>query len=93
MSNYLEYVKKTKHTVVYPPGWSVVNKTGTWRSMKPVIDQDRCTRCGLCWIYCPDGAVIKKEDRFEINYDYCKGCGICMEECKRRAIEMVREEE
>jgi pyruvate ferredoxin oxidoreductase delta subunit len=73
-------------------GSSKSNKTGAWRTMKPVLDVTKCNKCYLCYMYCPDSAVIKLEDTVEIDYDYCKGCGICAYECKSKAIEMVFEE-
>jgi len=67
------------------------NKTGSWRTLKPVIDKDICTRCMICWKFCPDDCIKINDDDIEINYDYCKGCGICANECRRGAIEMVME--
>ena len=65
--------------------------TGDWRTFRPII-KEGCTKCGICWMYCPEGVISKKEDgSFEINYLYCKGCGICAKECPVKAIEMVRE--
>jgi len=26
-----------------------VNKTGTWRQMRPVIDYGKCKNCGILW--------------------------------------------
>jgi pyruvate ferredoxin oxidoreductase delta subunit len=63
------------------------NKTGSWRNMKPVRDEEKCIQCGLCKIFCPDFSI----DKDSIDYDYCKGCGICAEECTKDAIEMVKE--
>lgn len=71
------------------PGSYIENKTGTWRTFKPVLDNEKCTKCLLCWFYCPDGS-IKRGERIEIDYDYCKGCGICANVCPVKAIEMVR---
>ena len=68
------------------------NETGDWRSQRPVLDSERCNRCGLCWMYCPDNAIRQEQDSFIILYTYCKGCGICAEECPRGAIAMVTEE-
>jgi NADPH-dependent glutamate synthase beta subunit-like oxidoreductase len=45
-----------------------------------------CNHCDNCRTFCPDMAVKKKKDRYEIDYDYCKGCGICFEECPRGAV-------
>ncbi|MFQ6075802.1 MAG: 4Fe-4S binding protein [Candidatus Bathyarchaeia archaeon] len=67
-------------------------KTGVWRALRPVMDRDLCTQCGICWTYCPDHIIRKMEDgSYEIDYDFCKGCGVCAEECPSRAIEMVME--
>ncbi|MCK4236526.1 MAG: FAD-dependent oxidoreductase, partial [Candidatus Krumholzibacteria bacterium] len=60
-------------------------------------EADRCFSCGVCnfcdncWIFCPDVAVIRKEDSYEIDYDYCKGCLLCVSECPRNCFS-TREE-
>ncbi len=76
-------------------GSSKIFETGDWRSDKPIWDEDKCTNCMICWIYCPDSAILIKDGKVSgIDYRYCKGCGICAEECppKVKAIKMVREE-
>ncbi|RLG60742.1 pyruvate ferredoxin oxidoreductase [Candidatus Geothermarchaeota archaeon] len=72
---------------------SIEYKTGSWRAKKPIINDKKCIKCGLCWVYCPDFA-IKWDGREtpKVDYDFCKGCGICCEECPVKAIEMVRDE-
>jgi len=52
-----------------------------------------CNRCDNCWLFCPDVAVILKDDGYEFNYDYCKGCGVCVSECPRNAISLKEEQE
>jgi len=49
----------------------------------------RCTHCGLCQIFCPEGAVHFNPETGErtVDSDHCKGCGICVEECPRHAVE------
>lgn len=80
--------------IVKDPGNSIKNKTGGWRTFKPKVT-DKCTGCGICVWYCPEG-VIKTAEKggkieIEIDYDYCKGCGICANECPKKCIEMVEE--
>lgn len=68
------------------------NETGEWRSQRPLLDLSLCNRCGLCWMYCPDGAIRGEGDSFQISYTYCKGCGICAKECPKGAISLRVEE-
>lgn len=85
--------KFTVGAVITEPGSTLKNKTGGWRTEKPVIDQKKCIKCGNCWQYCPDAAIYRDgKGNFEVNYDYCKGCGICSEECPVKCIKMVLEE-
>lgn len=89
--------------IIVDAGNSVNRRTGDWRVFKPVIDQDKCTRCLICWMYCPDGVIEVKDTPYktstgrlwtmtlEINYDHCKGCAICAEECPVNAIELIEE--
>jgi len=77
--------------IILEPGSAMKYKTGDWRAFRPVIDEEKCTYCLLCWIYCPDGAIIREEKTVRVNYDYCKGCGICANECPSKAITMVEE--
>jgi 2-oxoisovalerate ferredoxin oxidoreductase delta subunit len=67
-----------------------VNKTASWRSIKPVIDNHKCTSCMICWKFCPEPA-IKPTNPPTIDYDYCKGCGICIVECPFDAIRSEKE--
>ncbi len=89
MEKYELFVRQAKSTLVYEPGWSADNHTGSWRALRPVLDPTLCNACGLCWLYCPDSCVDRSD--FAIDLTYCKGCGICAQECKREAIQMIRE--
>jgi len=74
------------------PGNAALRNTGAWRVDRPVLDLAACTRCGLCSVMCPDGAIQLDERGFPvIDYDHCKGCMICQRLCPLEAI--VREKE
>ena len=80
--------------IVTEPGNAIQYKTGDWRSQRPIVDFDRCIKCGLCALFCPDGCIGPNEEGyFEANLYHCKGCGICSRECWPQAIKMVEEEE
>lgn len=78
-----------------PGGWSstpqMVEKTGSWRTLRPVVDMEKCIGCGVCDSFCPEAAINMVEKKAVINYDYCKGCGVCANECPQKAIEMIPE--
>lgn len=78
--------------VVVEPGNARSYRTGDWRSERPVWNHDRCIKCGICFLFCPEGCVKQdKEGYFEADFYYCKGCGICVRECWTQAITMVEE--
>jgi len=80
--------------VITEAGNASLHRTGDWRTERPVMDKEKCNKCGLCWLYCPDGAVKLLEDGYyEPDLFYCKGCGICAKACRREAITMIEEEE
>jgi pyruvate ferredoxin oxidoreductase delta subunit len=82
----------TTGCVVLRSGSASEYHTGTWRSQRPVWNDQKCIKCGICYIFCPEGCVSQTEDGyFKANLDYCKGCGICAHECWPRAIAMVEE--
>lgn len=78
------------------PASSLENKTGSWRTMRPVLDKEKCSKCGICQMYCPENAISGMEKNPKqtptFNLDYCKGCAICAVVCPTKAIKMVREE-
>jgi pyruvate ferredoxin oxidoreductase gamma subunit len=76
---------------VVGPKTSLAVRTGDWRSTRPTIDLDRCSGCGICAKYCPDGCLYPAEAGYEVDLAYCKGCGICAHECPRQAITMLEE--
>ncbi|AAB89211.1 MULTISPECIES: 4Fe-4S binding protein [Archaeoglobus] len=66
-------------------------ETGSWRILRPVVDEKKCSGCKECFYYCPEG-VIQVDVFARIDYRFCKGCGVCGEVCRQKAIVMVPEE-
>lgn len=84
------------HRPLAQPGSASENKTGFWRSQKPIFDEKLCTGCSRCAKLCPDACIImrlNKEGKLKAqpDYDYCKGCGLCAAECPFSAITMKPE--
>lgn len=46
-----------------------------------IIDEDRCSGCGLCVNICPYNAVTMKDNIAKINTILCRGCGSCAAIC------------
>jgi pyruvate ferredoxin oxidoreductase gamma subunit len=67
---------------------SLGNKTGTWSLDRPVV-LEKCNSCGICALFCPEGAIARHDGVMVFDLDHCKGCGICEDVCPvRNAIEM-----
>jgi 2-oxoacid:acceptor oxidoreductase delta subunit (pyruvate/2-ketoisovalerate family) len=78
--------------VIVDAGNAIEYKTGGWRAFRPILTMDKCTRCLICWLYCPEVAMLTEEGKFlGISLDHCKGCGICAKVCPPKCIEMVEE--
>ncbi len=67
-------------------------ETGSWRTKRPIFNAEACTNCMLCWLFCPECAILVEDKKVVgINKYLCKGCGICARECpaaKRGALRM-----
>ncbi len=67
------------------------NMTGNWRTLRPVIDSEKCTGCLICWKFCPEACVEATEKVPIIDMNHCKGCGICVSECPAHCVRFVPE--
>lgn len=87
--------QKTKlfdYTAYSLPTEGSAGLTGNWRTRRPVIVDSKCTKCNLCWLYCPEGTIVRVKGKIPvIDLNYCKGCGVCANECPSKAIEMEDE--
>ncbi len=68
-------------------------KKFTTRTMRPVVDFDKCIKCTLCWLQCPDSCFdVTPEGFYDANMEACCGCGVCEAVCPEpECITMVNE--
>ena len=55
-----------------------------WSGQVALIDEDKCTQCGLCEDICRFEAIHD----FKVDPTSCEGCGFCYNVCPDEAIEM-----
>jgi pyruvate ferredoxin oxidoreductase gamma subunit len=74
-------------------GYGALKDVSSWRVFYPAINEEKCTGCKTCWIFCPEAALEWKANNKPAMVDRaCKGCGVCANECPVKAIEMKRVE-
>ncbi len=79
--------------IVTEPGNARQYRTGDWRSQRPTYNFQKCIKCGLCWVFCPESCIEQNEEEYFVaDLFYCYGCGICARECPTGVITMVEEE-
>jgi 2-oxoacid:acceptor oxidoreductase delta subunit (pyruvate/2-ketoisovalerate family) len=69
---------------------SLAADTGSWSLERPVL-LDPCTACGVCALFCPEGAIERSDGTMTIDYFHCKGCGICEVVCPVRGAIALEE--
>ena len=90
----IEYLGKKGIPYLDATGNSVKKNVGSWRVFRPIIDREKCIKCGQCWISCPETAIkMGEKDKPKIDYNICKGCLICAEVCPVKCIRKVKEGE
>jgi pyruvate ferredoxin oxidoreductase delta subunit len=93
LQNYLGHEDLPPIPVSFPQKGGI-GRTGDWRTYRPVIDPVKCSKCGFCYLYCPEGVIEFDENTktYVIDYEYCKGCGICAKQCPKKCITFDREQ-
>jgi len=55
--------------------------------MPPVIDREKCEKCGTCDKHCPVDVFHMENEEVEVRYpDECWHCGACRQDCPTGAI-------
>jgi pyruvate ferredoxin oxidoreductase gamma subunit len=77
---------------VYAIANSPQRQTGNWRQFRPVLQREQCTRCWLCFVWCPEAAISLDADDYPVvDYTVCKGCLLCAHECPTQAFSIEKE--
>jgi pyruvate ferredoxin oxidoreductase gamma subunit len=77
---------------IYAIANSPQRQTGNWRQFRPVLHREQCTRCWLCFVWCPEAAIaLDAEDYPVVDYSVCKGCLLCAHECPTQAFSIDKE--
>lgn len=61
-------------------------KTDQHMGMRPIVDVQGCSACGVCVEVCPRSAITIEGGASRINRDLCVGCGECMTTCTTSSI-------
>ncbi len=77
----------------YVPERNPYFKKFSTRTMRPVIDFEKCVKCTLCWLQCPDSCFdVMPDGTYDANMEACCGCGVCEAVCPvQHCITMVNE--
>ncbi len=59
---------------------------------RPLIDPEKCTRCGTCVARCPSRAIVLESGNpIGINVDTCIFCALCSDCCPAGAVSMTHQ--
>lgn len=92
----LHQVQYVPPSLAAPSVYAIANtpqrRTGSWRQFRPVLQPDKCSKCWLCFVWCPEAAISLDEDDLpHVDYDVCKGCLLCAHECPTHAFTIEKE--
>jgi len=59
-------------------------------SENAVIDEKKCTHCGICANHCRFGAIQCTPEQTKISDIFCDGCAFCVTVCPEDAISMQK---
>jgi formate hydrogenlyase subunit 6/NADH:ubiquinone oxidoreductase subunit I len=66
--------------------------------VRPFIDKEKCTGCGLCTIDCPTKAFIinrnNERDTYQLVFrqEACDACGVCEQSCPENCLQLIEKE-
>lgn len=81
---------RTYCNTICPVG-TVLGYVSRFSFLKMLVDEDKCTKCGLCMKNCK-ASCISVEKGKEVSFDYtrCVDCGNCQTVCPKGAISFCK---
>jgi len=73
MADKLTWQDMEVGNIVTEAGSASFRRTGDWRTERPILDKEKCIKCALCWINCPDAAIKPGEDGIRGFACRCRG--------------------
>lgn len=70
------------------PVGTILGFVSQYSVFKPIINTEKCNKCGLCSRTCKAACIDSKNQ--EIDYSRCVSCFNCIETCNKNAIEYKR---
>lgn len=67
-------------------GTPMINKQVEISMVRAVVDEQRCSGCGLCAEICSYSAITMKNRVASVNEMDCRGCGACAAICPSSAV-------
>lgn len=71
----------------YRPYYKPCDKDGNYIDLlkvKPVLEKEKCTQCGICADFCPMGSI--KREHLGYSEGVCIKCGACIKKCPEKAL-------
>ena len=66
--------------------------------VRPFIDKEKCTGCGLCTVDCPTKAFIINQsnegDTYQLVFrqEACDACGVCKKSCPENCLQLIEKD-
>jgi len=64
----------------------IINEQVEIELVRAIVDEPRCSGCGLCLEICPYSAITMKNRIAAVDEIYCRGCGACAAICPSSSI-------
>ena len=81
---YLAWTKGRMYCNTVCPVGTLMGLVSRFSIFKPVINEEKCNKCGVCALNCKSQCINSKEQK--IDYSRCVTCFDCTDKCAQKAI-------